>query len=90
MPVFSLSSFLACVCSVFRSRALGVPLYTRFWLCIEIMVGARYRGTCGIANDMNEPERKREVLAKTLLMMIVSDLSRNATNEAGPKPGPSY
>jgi hypothetical protein len=42
---------------------------------------------------MNEPERKGEVLAKTLLMMIVSDLSRDATKEepkAGPEPGLSY
>jgi hypothetical protein len=31
------------------------------------MVGARYRGTCGIENDMNKLEGKREVLAKTLV-----------------------
>jgi hypothetical protein len=57
------------------------------------MLGVRYRSTCGIANDMNEQERKREVLAKTLLMMTVSDLNRNATKEepkAGPEPGLSY
>jgi hypothetical protein len=53
----------------------------------------QYRSTCGTANDMNEPERKGEVLVKTLLMMIVSDLSRNATKEepkVGPEPGLSY
>jgi hypothetical protein len=57
------------------------------------MVGARYRSVCGIANDVNEPERKGEVLTKILLMMIVSDLSRKATKEepkAGPEPGLSY
>jgi hypothetical protein len=57
------------------------------------LVGARYRSTCGIANDMNEPEGKGDVLAKTLLRIIVSYLSRNATKEepkVGPEPGLSY
>jgi len=45
-----------------RTASLAATLHTLGVTLIytQVMVGARGRSTCGIANVMNEPERERE------------------------------